>query len=432
MSISRQTLLLIGLIVLFAIIGIWTGAPIERLWRWPAVVLLVLIVLERFRLNQNYTLQRQIAGKLALGEPVEFAVRVNNPGRAPLILESQCDYPENIDGEASLERWQLAANQSLIKSFFITPTRLGESGLGRLYLKQLGCFGLCWWTRSVDDQIKFQVEPVRLENSHRIAGLQHTGNRQTRFLYSSGLEFLDLNEYRPGDSLRSIDWKASARRGKPIVRRFERENRLEMVVLIDCGRSSSLQCQHLDRLHHYVNIAAKLTEFAAMQGDRIACIAYAQQTIDKTGMLAGVTALQQIRRVLAKQVSLNETANALNAALEIKQVLKRRGLVVFLTEIEQPEAALQLIQASKLLAAKHQVLIASLEDPLLAASLKQPAKLWQDPYRLFAGLEYRHGRELSCKQLQRLGVAVTSAKARDLDQKILNYYHQQRDKVSAA
>jgi uncharacterized protein (DUF58 family) len=432
MSISRHTLWLIGLIVIFAIIGIWTGTPLAGLWRWSAAFLLVLIVLERFKLNQTYTVQRQIASKLALGKPVEFVMRVDNPVRTPLVLESQCHYPENIEGEARVERWQVAANQSVSKSFAMTPTRLGESGLGRLYLKQLGCFGLCWWTRSLDDQSKFQVEPVRLENSQQIIGLQPIGNRQTRFLHSSGLEFLSLSDYRPGDSMRSIDWKASARRGKPIVRRFERDTRLEMVVLIDCGRSSRLHYQHLDRLHHYVNIVAKLTECAVTQGDHIACISYAQQTIEKTGMLGGVAALKQIRSLLAKQVSLNETANALNAALEIKQVLKRRGLVVFLTEIEQPEAALQLIQASKLLGGKHQVLIANLEDPLVSASLKQTAIGWQDPYRIFAGLEYQQGRELSRRQLQRQGVAVISATAEDLDQKILNYYHRQRDKVSAA
>jgi uncharacterized protein (DUF58 family) len=205
-----------------------------------------------------------------------------------------------------------------------------------------------------------------------------------------------------------------------------------MVVLIDCGRSSRLQCGNLDRLHQYVNIAAKLSEYACLHADRIASIAYAQQVLAKTAMAGGMNQLAQIRLLLGKLSALNETANALNATLEIKQVLKRRGLVVFLTEIEQPEASLQLLQAVKLLSAKHQVLVANLEDPQLLVSLKAPARTWKDPYQQFAGLEYKRGRELTRQQLRALGVDISSGTATDLDEKILLYYHNQRDRISAA
>jgi uncharacterized protein (DUF58 family) len=185
-------------------------------------------------------------------------------------------------------------------------------------------------------------------------------------------------------------------------------------------------------LHQYVNVTAKLTEFAALQGDRIACFAYAQQPIEKVAMSGGINAVRQIRKLLGRLSATNEEANALNAALKVKQLLKRRGLVIFLTEIEQPEAASQLIQAGQLLATKHQVLIATLEDPTIAATLKQTAQQWQDPYRHFATVEYQRGRELTRKQLQHYGVAIISATAKHLDQQVLTYYQNKRDKISGA
>jgi uncharacterized protein (DUF58 family) len=432
MSISRLTLILAGLIILLAIAGIWTGEPLQGLWRLPAALLIALLVWERFRLATDITVLREIPATLALGETVDYSVIVSSQVKSPVCFETQTDYPAGIEGDNSLQRWQLKHHETQRRHFSITPTELGSSTLGTVYFKQLGLFGLCWWTRQINDQIAISVEPARLENTAQLSGLQLAGNRRSSYQHSGGVEFLDLTDYRQGDSLRSIDWKATARRGKPMVRRFEREHRLEIVVLIDCGRGSRIQCERLDRLHHYVNIAAKLTEFAASQGDRIACLAYAHQTVEKTPMTGGIGSVKYIRQLLGQLSAINETANALNAALDVKQLLKRRGLVIFLTELEQPEAALQLIQAGKLLSAKHQVLIATLEDPMIANSLKQFSRHWQDPYRQFATLEYLRGRELTRGQLQDIGVAITSATAQHLTQQVLTYYQNKRDTISAA
>jgi uncharacterized protein (DUF58 family) len=159
---------------------------------------------------------------------------------------------------------------------------------------------------------------------------------------------------------------------------------------------------------------------------------YAQQPLGKVAMARGIAAVRQIRQFLGQLEAINETANGLNAALAVKPLLKRRGLVVFLTETGQPETAPQLIQAGQLLSAKHQVLVATLDDPSLMDILKQPVRQWQDPYRHFAVLEHQHGRELTRQQLQRHGVAITSAPAALLDRQVLAYYQNQRGKISGA
>lgn len=429
MSLARLTLVLIGLIGLSAVIGIWTGAPLQGVWRWPAIMLIIAIAWERFRLAQHFTVERQAAKILALGEPIRYTLRISNHAKPILKLETQADYPDSIEGDNVLQRWRLEASETQSRVFTISPIRLGASTLGKLYLKQLGLFGLCWWTRCIDDQVGMTVEPARLEQTAQIPGLRQAGHRHSRNRQGSGVELLDMRDYQHGDPLRSIDWKATARRGKPIIRRFEREHRLEMVILIDCGRGSRIHCERMDRLHHYVNVAAKLTEFAALQGDRIACLAYAQQPVAQAPMAGGMNAVKQIRLLLGRLSATGEASNALNAALAVKQLLKRRGLVIFLTEIEQPETAAQLIQAGQLLAAKHQVLVATLADLTIAMTLKQPARQWQDPYRHFAALEYQRGRELTLRQLQHYGVAVTSATAAYLDTQVLTYYQHSAKKT---
>ncbi|MGR8935595.1 MAG: DUF58 domain-containing protein [Gammaproteobacteria bacterium] len=430
MSLSRRALLIAAGIMLLAVAGVWSGEPLDGFWRWPAVLWLILIAWERIRLANNYALRRTAPKALALGVPGAYTLAITNSGRRTLIFDTQTDHPSAIEGENPLQRWRLAPGETQSRCYAVLPTALGTLALGAVYVRILGCFGLCWWTRRIDDGLGLIVQPAGLESNASTTGFVRTGSGRNVYEAGGGRELLELRDYRPGDALRSIDWKATARRGKPVVRRFERELRLEIALLVDCGRAGALYCGQLQRLQHYINVAACLTEYAARQNDRIACLAYAQRPFATVAMAGGASAVQRIRTLLGSLSVVGEEANPLSAALELQRLIKHRGLVVFLTDIEQPEAASQLLQAVQLLAAKHRVLVASLEDPALAAAMQAPAVQWLDPYRHFAALEYRCGRELTRKKLQRCGVAVVSAAAEQLARQVLDYYRQQRTGIA--
>jgi uncharacterized protein (DUF58 family) len=463
MSLSRRALACAAAVILLAVLGTWSGEPLDGSWRWPAALLAIFIVWERLRLPQDFAIRRNLAKavlsrtghvapsatsdtendgnrympvgtalqtpsciNLPLGELSGYTLTATNRGRRLLLLDTQTDFPPAIESENPLQRWCLKPGETQIRTLPILPVELGTAPLGALYLRILGPFGLCWWTQRSDDGISVGVEPARPEPTVHAAGFARAGARRSRHKAGHGFELLELRDYRHGDALRSIDWKATARRGKPVVRSFEREQRLEIVVLIDCGRASRIHCDRLDRLHHYVNAAARLTEIAAAQDDRIACLAYAHRLIATAPMAGGVSAVKCIRNLLGGLSAGGEESNPLNAALEVKRLIQRRGLVVFLTDIEQPEAASQLVQAVHLLAAKHHVLVASLEDPSVAGIPRQAAIQWADPYRHFSALEYLRGRELTRNKLQRAGVAVVSAAAEHLGRQVLEYYRRQR------
>lgn len=430
MSLSRRALIISAAIVLLAIAGVWSGEPLRGFWRGPAVLLLIFIAWERLRLPRDFDIRRTLAKTLSLGEAGCYALAVSNRGKQALTLETQADYPAALEGANPLQRWHLNAGETQSRSIPMVPVVLGTTPLGPLYLRILGCFGLCWWTRRSADQCTGVVQPALLQHSANTAASVRAGLRRSRFKAGNGVEMLELRDYRHGDALRSIDWKATARRGKPVVRRFEREQRLEIAVLLDCGRASRIHVGAMDRLHHYVNVAGRLVELAAWQDDRVACLAYAHRLLASAPMAGGAPAVRRIRLLLGGlAAAAAEESNPLGAALEVKRLLKRRGLVVFLTDIEQPEAAAQLTQAVQLLAAKHQVLVASLEDGTVAGIPQQAAAQWLDPYRHFAALEYLRGRELTRHKLQRSGVAVVTAPAQHLDQRVLDYYRQQRVKI---
>jgi len=419
---------MVSLIIFLAIVGVWRGEPLQGVWRWPAVFMLLLIVWERLQLSGQFSIKREIAAIVALGEKVHYQQSVINHGRQNLWLDSQPDYPSSLSGDRLLQRWKIPAGQTQARECTLFPVALGPTTLGKLYIRTLGKFGLVWWMHNFSDQISFKVEPVTLSHDHALPGQVRAGGRMTRYKPGSGFELLTLRDYQYGDSQRNIDWKASARKQKPMVRVFSQEQRLEIAILVDCGRASFIQCGLMDRLHHYVNIAARLTDFAIGHDDQVACIAYADKIICSVPMTAGTTALKQSRTLLGSLEAIPEESNPLTVALELKRYLKRRSLVIFLTEIEQAEVATQLLKAVQLLHSKHHILIASINDTEIADLTQQSAQHWLAPYENFAALEYLRGRELTRNKLRQSGIAVITAAAEKLDGEVLSYYKQLRDR----
>jgi len=121
-------------------------------------------------------------------------------------------------------------------------------------------------------------------------------------------------------------------------------------------------------------------------------------------------------------------SNPLAAVLEVRRLRKRRGLVVLFTDIEESEAAQQLVQATRLLVPKHVPLIASLLDEEIEALRHCPAQDWLDPYRNYAAQEASHAVQRTARQLQRLGGYIVLAKPAQLDTAVLAYYRKLRQR----
>ncbi len=432
MSISHSTFFLLVIIALLAITGLWAGPPLEGLWRLPVALLVLLIAMEYSLAAGKLSMQREVKPVIQLGETSDYQLNILNASHAPVTVEFQPAYPDQLSGDTCIQRSRINAQDKQSHRLPLTPTTLGPVSLGRIYYKQRGRFGLCWWHFNQDDQCRFKVEPAHLNHNNGMHGLSESGHRSNLRTQGSGIDLLELREYRPGDPVKNIAWKATAKRGQPVVRHFEREQHLEVVVLIDCGLSSRNQCGALNRFHHYVNVAARFSELASIQGDRIASIGYAQQIINMTPIATGAKASMAIRHMLSSLHVHNETSNALNAALDIKRLLKHRGLIIFLTDIEHIDASSQLAQAARLLSRKHKMLVATLEEPSIDDILDTPVNRTLDSYQQLAALEYKRSRQLSQDHLIRQGVTIVRAPAEHLDQRVMHYYQQHRGIIGSA
>ena len=159
-----------------------------------------------------------------------------------------------------------------------------------------------------------------------------------------------------------------------------------------------------------------------LNGDRVGFVAFADRPLEVLGQQRGHAGLRQIRMALERLRSLPRESNPLPALMRIRALARQRSLVVLLTEIDEGEAAEQLVKGTRLLRPKHFPLIAGLLDEDILAIENRDADNWLAPYETLAALETGQAKRRSALKLQRLGAQVVLARPPDLDRAVLQHY----------
>jgi len=431
MTLSIRGFSIVALVLLLGIAGQWLGHAFEYIWIVPASLLLMSLVLERVRHPVlDIRFQLKAIADVSPGDQVQQTLVISNAAQRDCFVEYQLNYFETVSAEAGIKHHLIASNSAVTDDISYVPLVLGEIVPADYYVRVLGKFGLVWWHKHVNNDVTINVVPSRAMSNISRAGLQRDGARASRKRVSTGFELLSHREYLYGDSLQSIDWKASARRQKKMVRVMSHEQRIELVILLDCGRTSQLQVGELSQLYHNVNITAKLADMALQYGDRVACISYASQPLSIMPLNSGRKARRQLQSMLGDMATQKTESNLLVAALQARRLLGHRGLVVVLTDLYSGDVHSQFTRAISLLSEKHQTLIASLDDQSIQGLRWKAASHWLDPYRNLSAIEFARERKLIKMRLIKSGANVVTATPDVLDQVIIKYYQRLRLKAA--
>jgi uncharacterized protein (DUF58 family) len=434
-TVSDRGYWIIGLIVLVGIAGQWLGGPFpavtSNLWVLPAALLVAAVFAERAALPAlKVDISREVPRQARLGEPFTIRLSLANQGRRQVSVECQPSFPESFSADARLARYRLRPGEAVSDEFELLPLELGAARPGALHTRTLGFLGLVWWHRRTEDESEVQIVPQNISSARQRMGERLAGSGQSRKPVQGGMEFQVHREYQQGDPLQLVDWKASARSNEMMVRVMTREQRMEMAILLDCGRTSQLQVGSLSQLHHNVNAVARLSELAVRHGDHIACITYADRPLAMMTLNSGIRGLRHAREILKNVRTVPTESNLLAAALQARKLLGHRALVVILTDLSRADEASQFGQAVRLLSARHMVVIAGIEDTGIRRMRWQPASNWIDPYRSFAAIEYCRERQLTKMRLKQQGASVITAEADALADAVLDHYRMLRQRIA--
>jgi uncharacterized protein (DUF58 family) len=358
---------------------------------------------------------------LILGRSSALRFVCTHAMKRTMALELAPGAPDFFDIDGSVESLQVKAGERAVIERRVTPKRLGQFDWPALRTRTAGPLGLAWWPRPVACPGGVRIQPDLFRNAGEVKGVAAIGSRASVDT-GAGAEVLRLRDYRAGDPPRVIDWKASARADRLISREFSQDNGLQIVIAIDAGRSSALRAGLLDRFGHYVNVAARLAQFAAERDDLVGLVVYADRPLAALAPARGTSAVARLRTVLAASRVERTESNPLYAATRVRSLVRHRSLIVMLTDIDDASAGSQLAQAVRFLLPTHLPFVAALSSAEAESMARASANQWLDPYRALAAQEYCVGLERKARALNALGAPALVAKPDRLEHAVFAAY----------
>jgi uncharacterized protein (DUF58 family) len=182
----------------------------------------------------------------------------------------------------------------------------------------------------------------------------------------------------------------------------------------------------LDRLGLYANVAARLAEHAVSVEDRVGLLVYAERTLGACLPDRGVRAVTRLRRALETLGPERGEPNPVAAAIQVRRMLRHRGLVVWLTDLAEPARNEQLMQALKALVPRHMPIVASPHAAEITRLARAAAVEWRDPAVTIAARAHRQRAQEQVAALRHQGVVVLDEADDALDQAVFHAYLQLR------
>ncbi|HPF15173.1 MAG TPA: DUF58 domain-containing protein [Planctomycetota bacterium] len=246
-----------------------------------------------------------------------------------------------------------------------------------------------------------------------------TGVRRRR-LRGVGAEFHQLREYREGDAITTVDWKATARRSHLIVRDYQEERNQRITFLVDCGQRMRAFDGGVPLLDHSLNALLLVAYVALRQGDRVAIAAYGGV---RRWMppVQGPKGMPAVLRAVYDYQATRAVSDMESGAREVLRREPRRSLVVLLTQL-RPEDKDDVLRAHRVLSRRHLVLIASLRETSVQEWLDRPVENEADAWRFGAASLYVQQRAEFLAELRARGMLALDLLPKDLPVALASEY----------
>ncbi|NQX14176.1 DUF58 domain-containing protein [Microbacteriaceae bacterium VKM Ac-2855] len=315
-------------------------------------------------------IERRLPQRIRLGEAAAATLLLRNLGRRTIVGAVRDGWDPSAGLQRNRHPMRIPAGERRALEQTLVPWRRGERRAHHVSVRSFGPLGLAARQATLLAPGAVRVLPPFHSRKHlpsRLARLRELDGRTSLMIRGQGSEFDSLREYVRGDDVRSIDWRATARRQDLMVRTWRPERDRRVVIVIDTGRTSAARVEDEPRLDTAFEATLLLAALASGAGDRVDVLAFDRRRRARVHAASRAELLSRTVEALAPvEAELLETDWAAVPA-EVRTLTTQRALVVLLTSIDSVGAAEGLLAMLPQLTRTHNVLVASVADPELRA-----------------------------------------------------------------
>ncbi|MCO6004867.1 DUF58 domain-containing protein [Actinoallomurus purpureus] len=408
MALTGRTGLLavLGAVVLVLVPSWWTLLAVDG-----TVIALVAADLTLAGNVRRLRLHRSGDTNVRLGEEATVSLIVENPGPRRLRARLRDAWSPSAGASPRSAAVTIPPGERRHVETRLVPTRRGDRAPVTVTVRSYGPLGLA--ARQLNRSAPWTVRvlpafPSRRHLPAKLARLRELTGQHVALIRGQGTEFDSLREYVDGDDVRSIDWRATARRSDVVVRTWRPERDRRIYLVLDTGRTAAGRVGDIPRLDCSMDAALLLGALAARAGDRVDLLAYDRRVrtrVEGAARTELLTAMVRAMAPLEPELIESDAAGMVSALLSR---VRQRCLVVLLTDLNATAIEEGLLPLLPQLTAKHLVLVAAVSDPRvteMATSRGDAAAV----YDAAAAERARAERRRVTAELRKYGVEVVDA-----------------------
>ena len=414
-------------IALFCVALVAPWVPIAATLALAGMALLIVaFVVERVMLGfTKIRAERAPITALSLNESQPIALTLSSDSTRALRMTVRQRWPRLIAARSSTLAGVCRPGETLPLEFKILSVERGREALEKPYVAS-SFFGFAERIAPVGDVGELNVLPNlmavrRLHAQLNAFVLRGLGTRAAPKL-GKGREFDRLREYHTDDDFRDINWKASARHNKLIVREFRTDRSQDILVCIDRGHRMAARAGHITKVDHAVNGAVLLSYICNRMEDRMGLLSFAAEVDRGVGQGRGIAHARQLTAFATgvKAEYLHTDYIALCSA--VRRRMRHRSLILIMTDLPESGGRHTLVKAMRLLLPQHLPLVVVLSDPALEAAAKFKPSNKKELCRTLVAHDVWMERRLLMQELQRMGAMVVDTTPEDAGIDAINAY----------
>jgi len=432
-----RNLIALGVVVLITSLVVFIELRIVRLAPPVLGVVVVLLLLE-FRLLRrrlaDVSVTRTAPDVAGRGQPFEVRWHITRRSTGPLTVELRDCVPDTCRPRLWLQTLRLPARRfdgDFSGSFSIAER--GEHRFGDIWIRLSGPLKLLEAQRRIEAPHSVRVLP---EIYHSRGALlpdpvsdallldRLTHSRQ----HGGGTELESLAEFREGDDPRRVDWRATARAGHLVARRFQVERHRDVILLIDCGRLMASDAGRGSKLDCAVDAALMVAQVALRGGDRCGIGLFDNQVLGYLPPVSGSAAMHSLAStVYAAQTRWHESDfSQMFATLQSRQ--SKRSLIVVLSDLVDAATTQRFRSSLASLSRRHVVMFAALRTPLLEQVVQAPVTRALDGARKAVSFRLLRERMQALHAVRRGGITVLDVMPAELTIPLINQFVELRSR----
>jgi uncharacterized protein (DUF58 family) len=417
-----------GRFVLLALAGL---VPVMLFPDWGTVLLVCLLLCAALLLDlsvaatlRKVKLNRTLPGNVTLSGSAESVLTIGNTGTRRLRAVVRDAWQPSAGAQNPRQRLDVPAGERRRMTVLLQPARRGDLKAPHVTLRAFGPLRLAARQRTLPCPGAVRVLPPFHSRRHlpsKLRKLRELDGKAAVQIRGAGTEFDSLRDYVRGDDVRSIDWRATARRSAVVVRTWRPERDRRVVIMLDTSRTAAARIDDEPRLDTGIEAALLLAVLAERGGDRVDFFAFDRRTRGRAGSASKGNLLGQLVQAMAPLEPELIELDWSQVPGQIRQISAHRSLVVLLTPLDGGAPEEGLLPMAAQLAQQHVVVVASVRDPMLGTMQKERATAAQ-VFRAAAAERALLEREAVAIQLRQMGVEVVDAEPHQLPPALADAY----------